>query len=130
MAVNPNDATEVVPYLTSAATIVFIQKWLKTRNFYQQFVTAFPGADKWAHWIAAGFMSLVAAAGIHLTWSYDPNAGGTFSGTLPDIMTMVHGVSDWFKVYILQHTIHGSQYVANYDMIVDAVVKAMRQEKV
>ena len=104
----PADIT-AVPYLTSAATIVYIQKWLKTRDFYQQFVTAFPASDKYVHWLAAGAMSLVAAAGIHYTWTGSLVGGGQFNVVVPTLMAMLHGVSDWFKVYILQHTIYETQ---------------------
>lgn len=114
-----NDATEIVPYLTSAATIVFIQKWLKTRTTYQQFVKAFPGADKYAHWLVAGVMSLVAAAGIHYTWSGTLHDGGILMITVPKLIDIFHGLSDFFKVYILQHTIHGSQ--VDIPAIIDSV---------
>jgi hypothetical protein len=109
MAVNPNDATEVVPYLTSSATIVFIQKWLKSREFYQKFVAAFPGADKYAHWFVAGIMSLIAAAGIHYVWTGSLNEGGQLVLTIPAVGVIIHGLSDVFKVYILQHTIYEGQ---------------------
>lgn len=114
MAVNPNDATEVVPYLTSAATIVYIQKFLKSRQIYASFVKAFPGADKWAHWFMAGLMSLVAAAGIHWAWSGTLTEGGTLTIMVPTLAAIVHGVSDWFKVYILQHTIYGASHEPQY----------------
>ncbi len=112
--VNASDATEVVPYLTSAATIVYIQKWLKTRDVYNKLITAFPGADKYAHWFFAGLMSLIAAAGIHYVWSgtlsdFLTGKGGLLTITVPSLIDMLHGASDWFKVYILQHTIYESQ---------------------
>lgn len=103
---NPNDATEVVPYLTSAATIVYIQEWLKQRQVYAQFVQAFPGTDKWAHWAVAGVMSLVAAAGIHWVWTGSLTNGGVLTIQIPDLTTVAHGVADWFKVYVLQHTVY------------------------
>lgn len=112
--ITPTDATEVVPYLTSAATIVAIQKWLKTTEFYAKFVAAFPGADKYAHWIVAGVSSIIAAAGIHLTWNWSATAGGTFSGTVPSVLDMLHGLADFFKVYILQHTIYEGTNKAPY----------------
>ena len=103
---NPSDATEVVPYLTSAATIVALQGWLKGRQFYQDFVTAFPSTDKYAHWLVAGAASLIASAGIHFVWSGTLAEGGTATFAVPGIIAIIHGVSDWFKVYILQHTIY------------------------
>lgn len=111
--VNPNDATEVVPYLTSAATIVYIQKWLKTQQPYQQFVKAFPGADKWAHWAMAGLSSLIASAGIHIVWNWDALHGGQVMFNLPDLSSLLHGVADWFKVYILQHTVYEATHQAS-----------------
>lgn len=109
---NPNDATEVVPFLTSAATIVYIQKWLKHREVYQRFVAAFPGADKWAHWLAAGIMSAITAAGIHFVWNctgcqtWTPENGGIAQIQIPGVVAMIHGLADFWKVYILQHFGH------------------------
>ncbi len=108
----PQDATEVVPFLSSAATIYFLQKRLKQTQVYQQFIQAFPGADKWGHWFIAGVMSLAASAGIHIVWTcglcsvWDPNKGGTALITVPSLADMVHGLSDWWKVYILQQSMH------------------------
>src|SRR5258708_30818538 len=104
----PHDVNEVVPFLTSAATVAFVQKWLKTTQPYATFIKAFPGSDKYAHWCVAGIGSLIAATGIHLTWNWDMTAGGTFSGTIPSAWILLHGISDWFKVYILQHTVYES----------------------
>lgn len=110
--VNPQDATEVVPYLTSAATIYFLQKQLKELQVYQTFIRAFPGADKWGHWFVAGVMSLAASTGIHMVWNcggcskWDPVAGGVGQISLPGIPAMLHGVSDWWKVYVLQQFGH------------------------
>ena len=106
------DATEVVPYLTSATTIYFIQKLLKQTNGYQAFVKIVPGADKWAHWLFAGLASLIASTGIHLVWSctgcaaWDPVNGGVGQIAIPGIPALLHGVSDWWKVYVLQQTVH------------------------
>jgi hypothetical protein len=94
----------------SAATIVAIQKWLKQQEVYARFVATFPGADKWAHWLIAGLSSIIAAAGIHVTWNWDVIKGGQFAGSLPSLMDMVHGILDWFKVYIMQHTIYESTH--------------------
>lgn len=98
----PGEATEVVPYLTSAALIFYAQKFLKTRTSYGHFVKAFPAADKWAHRFIAGFGALIAATGIHFTFNYDIVQGGTAHFTIPDLWTMVHGIGDWVKVFTLQ----------------------------
>ncbi len=108
MVPSAQDASEVVPWLTSAATIVALQRWLKTKKLYWDLVRVVPGADKWAHWCIAGAASLIAAAGIHLTWNWDMIHGGQFAGSLPSLMDLVHGLGDWFKVYILQWTIYES----------------------
>lgn len=102
----PAEATEVVPYLTSAATIAYIQKWLKTTDVYTRFVKAFPGADQYAHWFTAGIMSLIAAVGIHWTWTGSLTEGGTLTFAVPSLIVMLHAIADWFKVYILQHFAH------------------------
>src|SRR5262245_31717697 len=104
----PADVTEVVPYLTTAATIVYIQKWLKTKTTYGSFVKAFPGADKWAHRFVGGVGAFIMALGIHMTWNWNADTGGAAHFTIPGLIDMFHGVSDWFKVYILQHTIYES----------------------
>jgi len=104
----PQDATEVVPYLTTAATIVYIQKWLKTKPAYAGFVKAFPAADKWAHRFVGGVGAFIMALGIHLTWNWSMDTGGAAHFTIPSLWSMIHGGSDWFKVYILQHTIYES----------------------
>ena len=98
----PQDASEVVPFLTSAATIMYVQRWLKSRNAYAVFVQAMPGLDKWAHWAVAALGSLIAAAGIHITFAGDYSHGWAFQGTIPDLMSVVHGAGDWANVYILQ----------------------------
>jgi hypothetical protein len=99
----PQDATQGVSYLTSAATIVFLQKWLKSTEPYARFVAAFPGAGKWAHWTVAGLMSLVASVGIHAVWTGTFENGGTLTFTIPTAAQIVHGLSDFWKVYIIQH---------------------------
>lgn len=104
--ISPNDATEVVPYLTSAATIVYVQKWLKTRPAYQAFIKALPGADQWAHWIVAGVASFVASLGIHVVWNWDVIKGGQAVFTIPGFWELMHGASDWFKIYVLQATLY------------------------
>lgn len=113
---NPTDVGigEFGSAVTSAATIVYIQNWLKTRDFYARFVVAFPGSDEYAHWIIAGTASLIAAAGIHLTWNYDLIKGGQFAGTIPSLRDMLHGMGDWFQVYIYQHTIYKQTHEAPY----------------
>lgn len=108
--VNPNDATEVVPYLTSAATIVAIQKWLKTQAVYAKFVAAFPGADKWAHWTVAAISSLSVAMGIHAVYNWNTETGGQIIFTIPGLIVLLHGAGDFFKVFILQHTIYESTH--------------------
>lgn len=103
---HPDTATEVVPYLTSAATIVHLQKWLKTRAPYQALVRALPGADKWTHWLVAAVASLVASLGIHVVWDWDVIKGGQAVFTIPGAWDLLHGTIDWWKVYILQATVY------------------------
>lgn len=101
-----NDLTEFGSATTAAATIVFIQKWLKTKRVYAIFVQEFPGADKWAHRFVGAVGAIIAAAGIHITFNYNADVGGTFSGTIPSLTNMVHGLYDWYRVYIFQHAIY------------------------
>jgi hypothetical protein len=102
------DVSEVVPYLAAAATIVYIQKWLKSFGWYSALVQAIPGADKWAHRTVAGVGSFIAAVGIHLSFSGDWTAGWTFHGSIPDGWTLLHASGDWFKVYVLQQYTYDS----------------------
>jgi hypothetical protein len=89
---------------TSGFIIFKIQQFLKSLAVYRRFVEAFPGADKWAHRIIAGALSLVAASGIHYTLdgacSFSDGCHGTFS--IPNGWTMLHGLWDWLQVYIVQ----------------------------
>jgi hypothetical protein len=94
--------------LVSSALIFYLQQWLKERAPYQAFVTAMPGADKWAHRIVAGLCALVAAAGIHYTFdgacSFTDGCRGTFS--IPDGWTVLSGIWEWAKVYIGQQALY------------------------
>lgn len=99
---NPQDANEVVPFLTSAAAIYFVQKFLKNRPSYAEFVKAMPGAAKWAHRTVALIGSLIAAVGIHYTYNGTLHAGGTVSIVIPGLWDMIHAGSDVAKVFILQ----------------------------
>lgn len=112
--VNPSDASEIAPLLTSAATIVFAQKMLKQWQPYARFVQAFPGADRWAHWLVAGLGSLVASLGIHWAYTWSVAAGGTVTFTIPGFADLAHGFLDWFKIYILQHTVYESTHHPPY----------------
>ena len=96
------DQTEVVPYMTTAAGIYFVQKYLKTRPVYANLVQALPGAAKWAHRAVALVGSLIAAVGIHFTYNGTLQAGGTLLFTIPSLWDMAHAVSDVGKVFLLQ----------------------------
>ncbi len=101
-APTPADQTEVVPYMTTAAGIYFTQKWLKTRPAYAEFVQALPGAAKWAHRAVAMIGSVIAAVGIHFTYTGTLQAGGTLQFLIPSLWDMAHAVSDVGKVFLLQ----------------------------
>lgn len=98
----PADATEVVPYLTSAVLIVYAQKFMKTRDVYIKFVESMPGADKWAHRLIAAIGVAVSAAGIHYTYMGDYTTGWIVHINIPDIWTVLHGLTDFVKLYTLQ----------------------------
>ena len=110
--VNPSDATEVVPFLTSAAVIVYIQKFLKssslTSDMYAKYVAMVPGADKWAHRIIAGIGSFIAALGIHMTFAGDFSHGWNFAGTIPNGWELLHASADFIKVFALQQWAYDS----------------------
>ena len=51
----PPDATEVIPYMTSAAVIVYAQRWLKSSRVYAAVLRLYrPDAAKWVHRAVAG----------------------------------------------------------------------------
>ena len=102
------DVTEVVPYLTSGLVIMYAQRVLKGMPWYQNFVRAVPGADKWAHRVFAGSASALAAAGIHLTFTGSLLTGGEIHGTYPNIFEMLHGLGDWVKVFAIQQWAYDS----------------------
>jgi hypothetical protein len=102
------DVTEVVPYLTSGLMIMYAQRMLKGFGWYQNFVQAVPGADKWAHRVFAGSASAIAAAGIHLTFTGSLMTGGEIHGTYPNIFEMLHGLGDWVKVFAIQQWAYDS----------------------
>lgn len=101
-----NDTTTST--LISSALIFYAQQWMKERGGYQAFVTAFPGADKWAHRVTAGLFALIAAVGIHYTLdgacSFADGCRGTFE--IPDGWTVLHGVWEWAKVYVGQQALY------------------------
>ena len=107
---SPADVNVFAPFFFSTATIVLAHKWLKTTSSYTVFVHAFPGADKWAHRAAAGFGSLIAAAGIHYTWNWDIQTGGELHAHIPGLLGMIegvlHGGKDLFKVYVSQEMLY------------------------
>ena len=96
------DATEVVPFLSGAAAIMYVQRWLKSFDWYAAFVRAVPGADKWANRIVAGVGSLIVALGIHWAFSGNLIEGGTLTVQIPKLVELSHGFFDWGKLYVLQ----------------------------
>lgn len=113
--IGPGDATEVVPFFTTAATIVAVQKLLKNTSQYRRFVVAFPGADKWAHWTFAVIASFIGAGYIHVTWNWTAIAGGQVLFGLPSVVTLWHASGDFFKVFIMQLTVYQSTHQPPYD---------------
>ncbi len=99
-------ATEVVPYFTSAAAIVYIQKIMKGHALYAKFVAVFPGADKWAHRFVAAFWALWTALGLHFVYEGDPDVGYHLHLITPAVTAMLHGIGDFGKLYLLQHVVY------------------------
>lgn len=94
--------TEAMPLVVSAALIMYAQKFLKTRPTYMQLVQAIPMADKWIHRIVAGTGSLIAALGIHYTFSWTFAAGGHLSADIPAGWQLLRGFGDFFSVGVMQ----------------------------
>jgi len=99
-------ATEIVPYLTTSLAIVYIQKAMKyswlTRSAYDSFVSHVPGADKWAHRLVAAVGALWVALGLHFVYEGAPDVGYQFHLITPAVTSMLHGVGDFVKVFLLQ----------------------------
>ena len=99
-------ATEIVPFLTTAALIVYAQKWLKSTGLYGAFVEKMPGADKWAHRLVASIGALWTALGLDFAYDGSGDAGYTFRLITPATVTMLHGLGDFAKVYVMQQVVY------------------------
>ncbi len=99
---DPSHTTEVVPYLASSGSIMYLQRCLKGHPLYQRFVAAFPGADKWAHRFIAAVGALIAAVGIGYTFDWTAAAGGQVLITIPNLTALRHGLWDFSVVYLFQ----------------------------
>lgn len=97
-----NGTSEIVPYLSGAASVMYVQRWMKTRAVYQRFVREFPVADRYAHLLIASIGSLVVAVGIGYKWDWTPAAGGGLYIAVPAWEVLRHGAWDWFNVFVLQ----------------------------
>lgn len=84
------------------ALVYYLQKWFKTFAWYQELVRALPLADKWIHRIIAGLASLAAVLGVTFTITGSANAGWHFSGSIPDVHTMLVASWAWAKVFASQ----------------------------
>lgn len=93
-----NTPNELPTYFGSAMAIVYAQRALKSRAFYQAFVKAVPGADKWAHRLVAVVGSL-AAVGLVAKFDYDPNTGGQMLLNLPPLAALAHALKDFLFTY-------------------------------
>lgn len=100
--VDTQGATEVVPFLTSGALIMYAQRYLKSRESYMKVVEAIPMADVWIHRIVAMVGSLAAGLGIHLTIAGSFDVGWTLHALIPNGWELMHAVGDVGKVYVLQ----------------------------
>ena len=99
-------STEIVPYFTTASLIVYAQKWLKTRQNYKHFVAMFPGADKWAHRATAAMGALWVALGLHFVYEGTAETGYAFHLITPSVVSMLHSLGDFVKVFILQQVVY------------------------
>lgn len=99
-------STEIVPYLTTAALIVYLQKYLKTFQFYDWIVKQIPGADKWAHRSVALFWAIWTALGLHFVYEGTADTGWEFHLITPAVSTMLHTTGDAIKVFVLQQVIY------------------------
>lgn len=94
------------PYLITGGLIVYAQRWMKSFQWYQQFVKAVPGADRWAHRIVAAVGSLLGALGIVLTWQGDPLTGWTVTAAVPALSVLLRGGLNFLVTFGTQQIIY------------------------
>ena len=106
-AATQGTAGEVPTYLGSAMVIMYVQRAIKSREWYQAFVKAVPGADKWAHFLVAALGSL-AAVGLTYKLDYDAAKGGTVVLNLPALGAALHALKDFLFTYGSQQVLYES----------------------
>jgi hypothetical protein len=91
-ALGSNDPNPLRDWIASGMALYYLQKWLKGRKAYANFVTVFPGADKWAHRFVPFAGAILATLGIHYTWNGTIVGGAEIIVTLPPLQQMVAGL--------------------------------------
>lgn len=99
-------ATEIVPYFTMGAIIVYVQKTMKTYALYDRFVRKFPGADKWAHRAVSAFWALWSALGLHFVYEGTADTGYSFHLITPAVSSMLHSGGDFIKLFVMQQVLY------------------------
>jgi hypothetical protein len=96
----------VMPTLTAAALVVYAQRFLKTRAWYNRFVVAFPMADRWVHRLVAGLGALITALGVTWTFTGSYDVGWHLQGDIPSLSAMTLALWAWFKVFVMQQLMY------------------------
>lgn len=102
------EANALAAPAVGAIMVVYVQKWLKTHDWYQRFVEWAPGANRNAHRIVAGLFALITAIGIHITVDGNADTGWNFSGHIPAVSVMLQSAWEFIKVFAIQQYVYDS----------------------
>lgn len=110
VAASTDDPSPLRSMTLSAIAIVYVQKWMKRRPWFQRFIVAFPGANKYAHRVVAAAGALLTMAGVHYTFSGSVLGGATYTIQLPPLQQMIssllHSSVDFGGIFGLQQVIY------------------------
>lgn len=96
----------VITTLTGAAIVVYLQRYMHTREWYQKIITALPVADKYLHRTVAALGSLLVMLGITWTFTGSWDAGWHVTIDTPAGTALLLGIWAWFKTYVLQQIVY------------------------
>lgn len=110
VAASNDDPSPLRSMTLSAIAIVYVQKWMKRRAWFQRFIVAFPGANKYAHRVVAATGALLTMAGVHYTFAGTLLGGATYTIQLPPLQQMIsallHSSVDFGGIFGLQQVIY------------------------
>jgi hypothetical protein len=93
----------------ASAVVFYLMRWMKTQEWYQNFVTSFPAADRWVYRGVAIVLSLITSIGITSIWQADPNTGGwilTLNIPSPEALWNNFSTINWATIFGAQQVIY------------------------